>query len=324
AAHQAMDASGMVGASAVMRELFADVARLAPTDVTILIEGESGTGKELVASALQRFGARSTQPFVVENCGALPDTLLESELFGHVKGAFTGATSDKAGRFEQADGGTLFLDEIGEMSEAMQQRLLRVLQEGEVRRLGSSELIQVDVRVLAATNRDLHAEVQAGRFREDLFYRLKVVSLELPALREREGDIELLAEHFLALEAADFGCPQRTLSGPALTALQRAHWPGNVRQLRHEIRRLTVLAEGEITFQELSTEITDQLAMVPEVSHDGSLPSQVDRLERTAIENALSLHEGNRNAAADTLGITRYALKRKMKKLGLVEDLSEE
>ncbi|MGB0954131.1 MAG: sigma 54-interacting transcriptional regulator, partial [Planctomycetota bacterium] len=197
--------AGLVGTSAAMQKLYSEMERILESDVAVVVEGESGTGKELVARALHFHSRLADRNFVVENCGALPDTLLESELFGHVKGAFTGATRDRKGRFEEADGGTMFLDEVGEMSTAMQSRLLRVLQEGEIRPVGSNEVRHVDVRVIAATNVDLLGKVTSGDFREDLYYRLKVIGLRLPPLRERSGDVPLLAEHFLALEAAEVG-----------------------------------------------------------------------------------------------------------------------
>jgi len=299
--------------------------RVMESDVPVLIQGEIGTGKELVARALHFGGPRASRPFVVENCGALPDTLLESELFGHVKGAFTGATRNKAGRFEEADGGTLFLDEVGEMSQAMQQRLLRVLQEGEVRRLGSDELVKVDVRLVAATNQDLRVAVEEGRFREDLYYRLKVVLLELPPLRRREGDVRLLAEHFLSLEAAEQGRPRRELAAESLAALEACAWPGNVRQLRNEMRRVTLLSEGPIAAEDLSPEVLQGAAGEP-ATDDASLPlpERVLALESRAILDALARFQGNRSKAATSLGITRFALLRKIEKYGLAPDRKQD
>ncbi len=307
----------VIGSSPVMEELYEKVDRVMESDVSVLIQGESGTGKELIARALHFGGPRASRPFVIENCGSLPDTLLESELFGHVKGAFTGATRDKNGRFQEADGGTLFLDEVGEMSPAMQQRLLRVLQDGELRRLGSDELCRVDVRMIAATNLDLREEVAAGRFREDLYYRLKVVLLELPPLREREGDVRLLAEHFLVLEAAEQGRPRRTLAPDTLALLERCPWPGNVRQLRNEMRRLTLLAEGPVRPEELSEELRRPPSPVESVNPDASLPERVARLEREAIREALERTQGNRSRAAKELGLSRFTLLRKIEKYEL-------
>ena len=315
----------VVGASPAIQDLFAQMERVMESDVPVLIQGESGTGKELVARALHFGGPRASRPFVVENCGALPDTLLESELFGHVKGAFTGATRNKAGRFEEAAGGTLFLDEVGEMSQAMQQRLLRVLQEGEVRRLGSDELVKVDVRLVAATNQDLRVAVEEGRFREDLYYRLKVVLLELPPLRRREGDVRLLAEHFLSLEAAEQGRPRRELAAESLAALEACAWPGNVRQLRNEMRRVTLLSEGPIAAEDLSPEVLQGAAGEP-ATDDASLPlpERVLALESRAILDALARFQGNRSKAATSLGITRFALLRKIEKYGLAPDRKQD
>ncbi len=315
----------VVGSSPAIQDLFGQMERVMESDVPVLIQGESGTGKELVARALHFGGPRAARPFVVENCGALPDTLLESELFGHVKGAFTGATRNKAGRFAEADGGTLFLDEVGEMSQAMQQRLLRVLQEGEVRRLGSDELIKVDVRLIAATNLDLRQEVEAGRFREDLYYRLKVVMLELPPLRRRQGDVRLLAEHFLSLESAEQGRACRALGAEALAAIEACAWPGNVRQLRNEMRRLVLLGEGEVAAAELSPEVLRTLTPDPaSTDPDQPLPKRVEALESAAILDALRRHTGNRSKAAKSLGITRFALLRKIEKYGLAPDREED
>jgi transcriptional regulator with GAF, ATPase, and Fis domain len=305
----------IVGASPQLSELFRDMERLMESDASILIQGESGSGKELVARAIHDGGLRSGKPFVVENCGALPDTLLESELFGHLKGAFTGATCDKKGRFEEAHRGTLFLDEVGEMSEAMQQRLLRVLENGEIRRLGSSEIKQVDVRIIAATNRDLRTEVDEGRFREDLFFRLNVLLLELPPLRDRDGDIPLLAEHFLALEGAELGRPRRTLTPGAVAHLESLAWPGNVRQLHNEMRRLSLMGEGEIQPEELSSELAPLSSLEEEVTDStGTLPERIGRLEKLWIQESLDRQHGNRTKAAKELGLTRYTLLRKIEK----------
>ena len=315
----------VVGSSPAIHELFSQMERVMESDVPVLIQGESGTGKELVARALHFGGPRAAKPFVVENCGALPDTLLESELFGHVKGAFTGATRNKAGRFEEADGGSLFLDEVGEMSQAMQQRLLRVLQEGEIRRLGSDELVKVDVRLIAATNQDLRQAVEAGRFREDLYYRLKVVLLQLPPLRRREGDVRLLAEHFLSLESAEQGRARRDLGPEALQVLEACAWPGNVRQLRNEMRRVTLLGEGPVSPDDFSAEVLQVEAPEPLVD-DASLPlpERVEAIESAAILGALARSQGNRSKAANNLGITRFALLRKIEKYRLAPGPDED
>jgi len=306
---------GMVGGAPIMGELFQQLERMMETDASVLVQGESGTGKELIARALHHGGLRSGKSFVVENCGALPDSLLESELFGHVRGAFTGATHDKDGRFKEADGGTLFLDEVGEMSPAMQQRLLRVLQEGEFRPVGSDKICRVDVRVISATNRDLQVEVKEGRFREDLYYRLKVLMVEAPPLRKRSGDVHLLCQHFLRREAAETGSEQRQLDQAALAALESASWPGNIRQLENEMRRLSLLGVGEVSVSELSDEVVAQIGAQQSDSELGdSLPAQVTNLERSLISMALAKCDGNQLRASEKLGITRYALKRKLQK----------
>jgi len=312
--------AGLVGTSKAMQKLYSQMERILESDASVVVEGESGTGKELVARALHFHSRLADRAFVVENCGALPDTLLESELFGHVKGAFTGANRDRKGRFEEADGGTMFLDEVGEMSPAMQQRLLRVLQEGEIRPVGSNEVRHVNVRVIAATNVDLQAAVKEGKFREDLYYRLKVIGLRLPGLRERADDAVLLADHFLSLEAADVGKEARTLSESSKKGLEAYSWPGNVRELRNEMRRLTLLGEGEVSFEELSQGIQENDGdNVGDPGPNFPLPERVRALEVSAIEAAISKEPGNRSRAAKMLGITRFALLRKIEKYGLLE-----
>ncbi|MBI3792481.1 MAG: sigma-54-dependent Fis family transcriptional regulator, partial [Gemmatimonadetes bacterium] len=234
----------IVGASYAIRALLEQVERVGATQARVLITGENGTGKELVAQALHQRSTRSAAPFVEVNCAAIPSELIESELFGHMKGSFTGATQDRAGKFEQADGGTIFLDEIGDMALAAQAKVLRVLEDGEVTRIGGQKSRTIDVRVLAATNKDLQAEIAAGRFREDLFYRLNVVPLHLPPLRERREDIPLLVEHFISRLAEREGVPPRPVTPEALAALEKLDWPGNVRELRNTIERLLILAAG--------------------------------------------------------------------------------
>ncbi len=236
---------GMLGASPAMERLFDLLERVAPSEVSVLVVGETGTGKELVARALHEHGARAGGPFMAENCAAVPAELLESELFGHTKGSFTGALAERVGHFLAADGGTLFLDEIGDMPLVMQAKLLRVLEEREVRPVGSNKTIPVDVRLVAATHRDLPARCKSGEFREDLLYRLQVITLELPPLRERAGDVELLAQHFLALAAAQMG-RETSLTPEALAWLADQPWPGNVRQLENEIQRAVALSSGPI------------------------------------------------------------------------------
>jgi len=313
--------AGLVGTSQAMQKLCADMERILESNATVVIEGESGTGKELVARALHFHSRLADRPFVVENCGALPDTLLESELFGHAKGAFTGATRDRKGRFEEADGGTMFLDEVGEMSVAMQARLLRVLQEGEIRRVGSNEVRRVQVRVVAATNADLAAKVKSGEFREDLYYRLKVIGLRVPPLRNRRDDVPLLCDHFLVIEAAENGVEPRTLGDAAVKALSAYRWPGNVRELRNEMRRLVLLGEGEIQASELSPAVLSaDAAGSVEVGDGAPLPERVKALEIAAIRSAIAAEPNNRSQAAKLLGITRFALLRKIEKYGLAPE----
>ena len=234
----------IVGRSYAIRALTEKIEKVAGTPARVLVTGENGTGKELVARAIHRLSTRASKPFVEVNCAAIPSELIESELFGHMKGSFTGAVSDRAGKFEQADKGTLFLDEIGDMSLAAQAKVLRVLQDGEVTRIGGSKRIQVDVRVLAATNKNLEEEIAGGRFREDLFYRLNVVPLHVPPLRERREDISLLAQYFVQQLSAREGAPTRSIDSGALEALSELDWPGNVRELRNTIERLLILASG--------------------------------------------------------------------------------
>lgn len=310
--------AGLVGTAPAMQKLCSDMERILDSNAAVVIEGESGTGKELVARALHFHSRLADKPFVVENCGALPDTLLESELFGHSKGAFTGATRDRKGRFEEADGGTMFLDEVGEMSTAMQARLLRVLQEGEIRRVGSNEVRRVSVRVVAATNADLAAKVKAGEFREDLYYRLKVIGLRVPPLRERREDIPLLCDHFMGIEAAENGSEVRAMCAAASKALQAYSWPGNVRELRNEIRRLVLLGEGEVQANELSPGVLRAEASNGLNLADGAaLPERVKALEIAAIREAIATEPNNRSQAAKLLGITRFALLRKIEKYAI-------
>jgi transcriptional regulator with PAS, ATPase and Fis domain len=331
AEEEATTYAGIVGHSAPMRALFRMLERLRATDATVLITGENGTGKELVARAVHTQSRRATGRFVATNCGALQDTLLESELFGHRRGAFTGAVSDKPGLFEVADGGTFFLDEVGDMSPALQVKLLRVLQEGVFFPVGAVEPRRVDVRVVAATNRELGALVARGVFREDLFYRLNVVTLRVPALRERTGDIPLLVAHFLARLAARDG-RTKTPSPGVLAALCAHRWPGNVRELEHELERLWVLAGPSTTLVEahLSKTIARR-AVEPAASGDAdtdapelessraglTLPAAVEQLERRMIGDALARTGGNKSRAALLLGVSRRNLIRKVRALGL-------
>lgn len=245
---------GMVGDSPAMRRVFALLEKVAPSDVAVLIQGETGTGKELVARALHECGPRRERPFLAENCAAVPAELLESELFGHKKGSFTGAVADRPGHFVAADGGTVFLDEIGDMPLRMQAKLLRVLQNGEVRPVGSNQTIKVDVRIVAATNKNLRAMCDQGTFRQDLYFRLNVITVELPPLRERTGDVRHLARFYLERQAAEMGL-EATLSEDALAALERWRWPGNVRELQNEIQRALALSGGAVTREVLSPQV---------------------------------------------------------------------
>ncbi|MFO7567135.1 MAG: sigma 54-interacting transcriptional regulator [Enhygromyxa sp.] len=304
---------GMVGSSAAMQRVFRLVDRLADSEVPVVIYGESGTGKELVARAIHEAGGRADKPFVAENCGAIPETLLESVLFGHARGAFTGAQTARPGLFEAADGGTIFLDEIGETSPAMQTKLLRVLQEGEVRRIGETKPRKVSVRVIAASNRDLEAMVEAGSFRQDLFYRINVVKLEIPALRDRREDIPALIEHFLSRHRRE-GDPPLEISASALRKLTRYPWPGNVRELENEVQRWLALCEDRVMPDDLSPAIEGSLADI-EDPDDLELRPRVDRLERELIARAMARTGGNQTQAAQLLGLSRYGLQKKLKRL---------
>jgi two-component system response regulator HupR/HoxA len=307
----------IVGNSAALRRTLDLVERAVPSDTTVLVLGETGTGKELIARALHYNGPRADKPFVSENCGALTPELLTSELFGHARGAFTGASDDRQGLFEVADGGTLFLDEIGECPPELQTRLLRVLDQGEIRRVGDSHPRKVDVRIIAATNRDLAADVAAGRFRQDLYYRLKVFSVSLPPLRERREDIPLLAEHFLRTLQRRNGKQLLGISESALGCLTAYDFPGNVRELQHEIERAFTLAEaGEfVTAEMLSEPIAKTTA--PAEAAGQHLRGVVERAETQAIRDALLRCNGNQTQAAADLGIGRRTLLDKMQRYGI-------
>ncbi len=308
---------GIVAESGRMQEVLSLVHRVAASTATVLIRGESGTGKELIAQALHYQSPRSGQPLVKVNCAALPETLLESELFGHVRGAFTGAVIDRAGRFETADGGTIFLDEIGEISPAVQAKLLRVLQEREFERVGASRTLKVDVRVIAATNRDLEAAVQAQRFREDLYYRLNVVSVLVPPLRDRREDILPLLDHFVKKYAAANGKTIRGLTREARDALLKFDYPGNVRELENIVERAVVLTRGDVIDLEDLPLSLHEVGAGAAIAPAGSLPAELETLERRMIEDALVRADGVQTRAAELLGIGERALRYKMKKLGL-------
>jgi DNA-binding NtrC family response regulator len=307
----------IIGRSAPMERLFEQMKMVAPTRSSVLIIGESGTGKELVANAIHRASPRRNERFLAINCGAIPSDILESELFGHERGAFTGAVSRKIGKFELAHKGTLFLDEISELYPELQVKLLRVLEERQVMRVGGSELIDVDFRLLAATNRDLEKEVAEGRFREDLYYRLKVVTLRIPPLRERPSDIPPLAEHFLALFCQEHGKPMKHLSPEALEVLASFPWPGNVRQLRNVMESIVVFHQGEeIAAGDLPAEVRDAQSLSatgsPVQSFVGT-PRTMEEIERQAILETLERTGGHRAKAADLLGIGLRTLQRKLK-----------
>jgi DNA-binding NtrC family response regulator len=319
----------LIGQSEGMRAVFRTIERVAASRANVLITGESGTGKELVARAIHDLGPRRNERFVVVNCAAIPATLMESELFGHEKGAFTDASVRHIGKFEAAHGGTLFLDEIGEMAPAMQAKLLRALQERTIERLGGAQSIAVDVRVVAATNRDLEREVAQGRFRSDLFYRIHVVPIALPALRERREDVRLLAEAFLTRAREDAGRGPRRFEPEALIALERYAWPGNVRELENAIERAVTLTEGEsIAPTDLPDEV--QVASRTESLRDEVRAGRVDlesavlRFESELIREALERSAGNQTRASEQLGITRRLLKLKMDRCGIGAAAGEE
>jgi len=303
---------GLIGAAGGLRREVALARRILDADTTVLLLGETGTGKELFARLIHANGRRAARPFVAQNCGALPEGLLESELFGHVRGAFTGASADRRGLFEQADGGTIFLDEVGEMSAAMQLRLLRVLQESEVRRVGASQTAKVDVRVIAATNVDLDAEIQAGGFRADLYYRLNVFPIRLPPLRERAEDVTALAEHFLRLarERARRAVP--SIAPEALRCLRAYPFPGNVRELENEIERAVALADDgrPLGVEHLSDRlrVTGAAAAAPV-----TLNEAIEQLKRRMLEDALR-ECGSKTRAAERLGLTRQSLQQMLRR----------
>ena len=307
---------GLIAQSPAMQAVLDLVERVAPTDATVLIQGESGTGKEVIAKAVHHASPRAARPFVAVNCGAVPETLLESELFGYVRGAFTGAAGGKLGLFEEAGGGTLFLDEIAEMPATLQVKLLRALQSGEVRRLGATQTATIDVRVLAATNGDLATRISQGSFREDLFYRLNVIQVTLPPLRDRREDIPALAEHFLARAAAKLGRTLR-LSPAALERMLRYPWPGNVRELENAIERAAILSRSEtVEPDDLPPHVSAGLQLGP----SPALPRQVTlaEAERAHILTTLERFGRNHSGAAEALGIGRTTLWRKLKEYGIL------
>ena len=317
----ATENAGIIGSSPAMKAVLEEAHQVADARSTVLITGESGTGKELFAHAIHAWSPRAAKPFVAVHCAALNENLLESELFGHEKGAYTGANERFIGRFERADHGTLFLDEIGEISLATQVKLLRVLETRNLERVGGSTTIPVDVRLIAATNRDLPAMVREGTFREDLYYRLNVVNFRLPALREHREDIPQLLEHFLKLAAEDNGKAVTGITADAMAVLNSYDWPGNIRELRNCVERMVVLARGTLlTVSDIPREIVDALAGVPDTpanpssSATSTIPVlDIHENERTAIRHALEQARGNRTRAAEILGISRRTLQRKLK-----------
>jgi two-component system nitrogen regulation response regulator GlnG len=331
-----------------MQQVFKLIGQLAASDATALITGESGTGKELVARAIYHHSNRNQQPFLAVNCAAIPEQLLESELFGHERGAFTGATLQRIGKFEQCNRGTLFLDEIGDMTPATQTKILRVLQSGTFERVGGNQPIKVEVRIIAATNKALEQAVAARQFREDLFYRLNVVRIHIPPLRERREDIRLLVNYFLRKFAKDQAGPPRSIAPVALKALEKYHWPGNVRELENVVRRALVMSKGEaILLSELPAEISGQGAGVGAVPLPQSVVGEgavsdvvalarqlfqwvrrdpklkvIPTVERELVIQALKETSGNQVHAAKLLGITRATLRKRVEKFGIQRELS--
>ncbi|HEX7793693.1 MAG TPA: sigma-54 dependent transcriptional regulator [Vicinamibacterales bacterium] len=312
----------MVGESQAMRQLREHVAMAAPTNGRVLIYGENGTGKELVARTIHALSRRRNATFVEVNCAAIPEELIESELFGHVRGAFTGAVADRRGKFEVADGGTIFLDEIGDMSVKTQAKVLRVLQEQTMEPVGGTNRITVDARVLAATNKDLQAEIRSGGFREDLYFRLNVIPIFVPPLRERREDIPLLADHFMAEFAREYGRRLKRFEPPAVSVIEQYGWPGNVRELRNVIERLMIMVPGDsITVEDLSFLDHGGVPRVvlpePSPAERVTLHEARDRFERDLILRTLDEQKGNMSRTADVLGVERSNLYRKMRAFGI-------
>lgn len=321
--------TGLVGSSPAMLEVYKLVARVAQGKSTVLLEGESGTGKELVARAIHGHSGRRERPFVPVNCGALPDHLLESEMFGHEKGAFTGAVGVKYGLFETADGGTLFLDEIGELGQALQVKLLRVMQDQEIRRVGGTNSMKVDVRLIAATNRDLSVMVKEGKFREDLYYRLNVVRIRLPSLRERREDIPMLADHFLQKYAPVSEQPVRGFSAEARACLDAYRWPGNVRELENAVERAVSLSQGPVILPDDLPESVrsgqsapPSFAAPPRTEDPSESLLTLEEVERRHLQRVLKELKGNKVKAAKILGIDRRTLYRMAERFGI--DLGED
>ena len=333
--------TAIVGTSRVMQLLYKEIGRIAATPVTVLIRGETGTGKELVARAIYQHSDRASAPFIAINCAAIPENLLESELFGHERGSFTGADSRRIGRFEQASGGTIFLDEIGDMNLPLQAKLLRVLQEKTIQRVGGKESIAIDVRVIAATHRDLESAIQERLFREDLFYRLNVVTLNLPPLHERTEDIPELARYFLKKYAFEVGVAAPSITPEAIAVLQQQPWPGNVRELENTVRQALLIAREYTISAEHVKEVLAKSRKPPGTSlqsHSGYIAELLDRVERGEVTNAFSKMlqdlepelysqaieraRGNQTKAAEWLGVTRLKMREKLKEFGLYEKVN--
>jgi two-component system nitrogen regulation response regulator NtrX len=314
----------IVGSSFQIRQVLERIERVGPAEARVLITGENGTGKELVARAIHRISARAEKPFVEVNCAAIPSELIESELFGHMKGSFTGAVSDRAGKFEQAHGGTLFLDEVGDMSLAAQAKVLRALEQGVITRVGSGKSIEVDVRVVAATNKDLEAEIKEGHFREDLYYRLNVVPIELPALRERREDIPMLVQHFVQLLQRKDGVTPRDISRGALDRLQNLEWAGNVRELRNTVERLLILSSGEsIEAQDVEFLVSGGSGgggLGPELLQADTFSSFKDKAERAFLLQKLREHDWNVSETARVIDMPRSNLYKKIERYGLTRE----
>jgi two-component system nitrogen regulation response regulator NtrX len=312
-------ADEMIGKSKSMEQIRAEIAKVAKTDAKVLVTGESGSGKELVARAIHRLSGRARGSFEKMNCAALPKDLVESELFGYEKGAFTGAAQMKRGRLEASDGGTLFLDEVGDMSLETQAKFLRAIETGEIERLGATKTISVDARVVSATNKDLASEIQSGKFREDLFYRLNVVPIHLPPLRARRDDVPLLVEHFMARFSVEHGRPRRVVTPGAMEKLSAYSWPGNIRELKNLIERLLIMTDGE------SIGVAEVEEVLPPDADEGP-PSEIkqarDRAERDTILSTLRQCDWNVSEAARRLGMDRGYLHRKIKRYGLTRDAS--
>ncbi len=308
----------MIGDSVPMRALRQQIAMVASTEGRVIIYGESGTGKELVARAIHAQSSRAAGPFVELNCSAIPEELIESELFGHVKGAFTGASTSRQGKFELADGGTLFLDEIGDMSLKTQAKILRVLDEGRIQPVGSNAWIEVDARIIAATNKPLHQMIERGEFREDLFYRLNVIPFYVPPLRERREDIPLLVDHFNRTFSAAYNRPPKQFTEAAMEALQEYHWPGNVRELKNTIERIVIMRSAPvIDVPDLPPLSGDPLPDPPSSLYYRSFQEATEAFERQYIQRKLAEHGGNVTRAAEAMGIDRSHLYRRMKALGI-------